>query len=155
MRIVRDMSLALMAALVAAPAVAQDTTTSSDTIAVTTAAVTVRAQPMASAGVVAHLPASTLVRLYSCTAGWCRVAAQQARTGYALEEYLNRHPATTTSPQGRGYVNSKGEWVRSPITTPDNRPPNGAKAHCRDGTYSFSQSRRGTCSHHGGVAEWL
>jgi hypothetical protein len=24
-----------------------------------------------------------------------------------------------------------------------------------DGTYSFSQSRRGTCSHHGGVAKWL
>ncbi|WP_289144502.1 DUF3761 domain-containing protein, partial [uncultured Bacteroides sp.] len=28
-------------------------------------------------------------------------------------------------------------------------------ALCRDGTYSFSKSRRGTCSHHGGVAKWL
>jgi len=27
-------------------------------------------------------------------------------------------------------------------------------AKCRDGTLSYSQSRRGTCSHHGGVAEW-
>lgn len=26
---------------------------------------------------------------------------------------------------------------------------------CRDGTYSFSQHRAGTCSHHGGVARWL
>src|SRR5205807_6581475 len=25
----------------------------------------------------------------------------------------------------------------------------------RDGSYSFSQSRRGTCSHHGGVARWM
>jgi hypothetical protein len=25
---------------------------------------------------------------------------------------------------------------------------------CADGTYSFSQHRRGTCSHHGGVARW-
>ena len=27
-------------------------------------------------------------------------------------------------------------------------------ALCRDGTYSYSAHRRGTCSHHGGVAEW-
>jgi uncharacterized protein YraI len=33
--------------------------------------------------------------------------------------------------------------------------PAGASARCSDGTYSFSQNRRGTCSHHGGVAEWL
>ncbi|WP_246281870.1 DUF3761 domain-containing protein [Fodinicola acaciae] len=26
---------------------------------------------------------------------------------------------------------------------------------CRDGTYSYSQHRRGTCSHHHGVATWL
>ncbi len=34
-------------------------------------------------------------------------------------------------------------------------PPPGATARCKDGTYSFSQTRQGTCSHHGGVAEWL
>jgi hypothetical protein len=34
-------------------------------------------------------------------------------------------------------------------------PPSGASARCRDGTYSYSQNRRGTCSHHGGVAEWF
>ena len=28
-------------------------------------------------------------------------------------------------------------------------------AICRDGTYSYSQTRQGTCSHHEGVAEWL
>jgi hypothetical protein len=33
--------------------------------------------------------------------------------------------------------------------------PAGATAICNDGTYSFSQSRRGTCSHHGGVNRWL
>ncbi|MER5401326.1 DUF3761 domain-containing protein [Streptomyces sp. NPDC002599] len=26
---------------------------------------------------------------------------------------------------------------------------------CGDGTYSHSAHRRGTCSHHGGVANWL
>ena len=34
-------------------------------------------------------------------------------------------------------------------------PPPGATALCRDGTYSFSKHRSGTCSHHGGVARWL
>ena len=33
--------------------------------------------------------------------------------------------------------------------------PPGATAHCRDGTFSFSQHHQGTCSHHGGVAQWL
>ena len=33
--------------------------------------------------------------------------------------------------------------------------PPGATALCRDGTYSFSRHRSGTCSHHGGVARWL
>src|SRR6266568_2484705 len=28
-------------------------------------------------------------------------------------------------------------------------------ARCSDGTYSYSAHRRGTCSHHRGVAEWL
>ena len=28
-------------------------------------------------------------------------------------------------------------------------------AVCNDGTYSYSQNRRGTCSHHGGVRRWL
>lgn len=51
------------------------------------------------------------------------------------------------------YINSKGVRVRRPIRS--STVPAGATARCRDGTYSFSQSRRGTCSHHGGVAEWL
>lgn len=51
------------------------------------------------------------------------------------------------------YVNSKGQTVKRPENC--SAPPQGATAQCRDSTYSFSQSRRGTCSHHGGVAKWL
>jgi hypothetical protein len=51
------------------------------------------------------------------------------------------------------YVNSKGETVKRPENC--SAAPKGATAQCADGTYSFSQSRRGTCSHHGGVAKWL
>jgi len=51
------------------------------------------------------------------------------------------------------YVNSAGNTVCSPENSAS--APSGATAKCVDGTYSFSQSRRGTCSSHGGVAEWL
>ncbi len=51
------------------------------------------------------------------------------------------------------YLNSKGQTVKRPENC--SGPPQGATARCRDGTYSFSQSRRGTCSHHNGVAKWL
>ena len=51
------------------------------------------------------------------------------------------------------YTNSKGETVKRPENC--SAAPQGATAQCSDGTYSFSQGRRGTCSHHGGVAKWL
>lgn len=53
------------------------------------------------------------------------------------------------------YTNSKGESVHSPAHTKNGEVPEGASAQCRDGSYSFSRSHRGTCSHHGGVAHWL
>lgn len=51
------------------------------------------------------------------------------------------------------YVNSRGHCVHRPVRA--NHVPFGATARCRDGSYSFSESRRGTCSWHGGVASWL
>ena len=43
-------------------------------------------------------------------------------------------------------------WAATAVADP---APPGATARCRDGTYSYSQHRSGTCSHHGGVAVWL
>lgn len=51
------------------------------------------------------------------------------------------------------YLNSDGQCVPDPVAA--NSPPPGATAKCNDGTYSFSKHHSGTCSHHGGVAEWL
>jgi len=59
-------------------------------------------------------------------------------------------PATNKCPNGT-YKNSAGNTVCRPAQT----NTGGATAQCRDGSYSYSQSRRGTCSHHGGVARWL
>ncbi len=105
-------------ALCIVPARAQDTLSTTDTLAYTTTIVTVRAKPFVNAQSLGRVDAAAPVRLYT-------------------------------------YVNSRGEWVPSPTRTPNDSAPVGASAHCRDGTYSFSRSRRGTCSHHGGVAEWL
>jgi hypothetical protein len=43
------------------------------------------------------------------------------------------------------------------ITTPPaaGNVPGGATAHCQDGTFSFSQTRAGTCAQHSRVAQWL
>jgi len=53
------------------------------------------------------------------------------------------------------YVNKQGATVHSPAHSKSGAVPDGASAQCRDGTYSFSQHRSGTCSHHGGVSKWL
>jgi hypothetical protein len=51
------------------------------------------------------------------------------------------------------YRNVDGICVPRP--TQADAPPAGATAECKDGTYSFSKHRSGTCSHHGGVKRWL
>ena len=43
----------------------------------------------------------------------------------------------------------------APTATAGNTDPTGATAKCKDGTYSKSQHHSGTCSSHGGVAQWL
>ena len=53
------------------------------------------------------------------------------------------------------YRNVDGAVVHSPAHTDTGAAPVGASARCRDGSFSFSAHRRGTCSHHGGVARWL
>jgi hypothetical protein len=54
-----------------------------------------------------------------------------------------------------GYRRLSSPGLRAPAQVDTHGAPAGASAQCRDGTYSFSRSRRGTCSHHGGVARWL
>lgn len=73
----------------------------------------------------------------------------------------SRYPDTHSSPQESqliehgSYTNSDGKRVHSPAHTRNGKAPEGASARCRDGSYSFSQHRRGTCSRHGGVENWL
>jgi hypothetical protein len=68
-------------------------------------------------------------------------------------------PAPDSQLQGSGlcaadyYRNSSGNCVHRPEQAPAR--PAGATPKCSDGAYSFSQHRQGTCSGHGGVAQWL
>lgn len=55
----------------------------------------------------------------------------------------------------RHYKTKDGHEVHSPALSSNDKVPVGASAKCLDGTYSFSQHRRGTCSRHGGVGKWL
>jgi len=72
-----------------------------------------------------------------------------------VEEKKVEAPAVkSTASCGEDYYrNVDGDCVHRPTAAPS--APAGATARCRDGTYSYSQHRSGTCSHHGGVASWL
>jgi hypothetical protein len=81
---------------------------------------------------------------YVCNTFLKNVSSSSKRYGYS---------STSSNTEIKYYRNSKGRKVQSP--TYYSTVPAGATAVCNDGTYSFSYSRRGTCSHHGGVRKWL
>jgi hypothetical protein len=78
---------------------------------------------------------------------------QGAGTGPSNTAQTNGQQAQPSCTNNGTYTNSRGQTVPRPQNC--SAPPKGATAQCRDGSYSFSQSRSGTCSHHGGVAKWL
>jgi hypothetical protein len=60
----------------------------------------------------------------------------------------------STTTNSRTSTTSKSTRTISPSIS-EKTTLSGASARCRDGSLSFSQNRRGTCSHHGGVAQWF
>ena len=119
------------------------------------------------------IPKGTAVTIdEDCNCSWVFVE-YNGYVGYVSTKYLSKNPVShkfkpntsrrkitfynptnsrVRSNRVRYYTNKYGNRVQSP--TIYNSKPAGATALCRDGTYSFSQNRRGTCSHHGGVAIW-
>lgn len=82
------------------------------------------------------------------------VTVQKDYNQQVSTQYVSSSNTKSTSTQKvKYYTNVDGEKVQSP--TNYSTPPTGATALCKDGTYSFSKNRCGTCSHHGGVAKWL
>lgn len=74
---------------------------------------------------------------------------QQQPTGNNATQ-AQRAPAVTSCGEDY-YRNVDGVCVHRPSSS----VCEGATAKCRDNTCSFSQHRQGTCSGHGGVAQWL
>jgi hypothetical protein len=72
-----------------------------------------------------------------------------------LRGILGAEPNEAELQTHRHYRAKNGQEVHSPSKSKNGQVPAGASAQCRDGTYSFSQHRRGTCAHHGGVSSWL
>jgi hypothetical protein len=131
----------------------------------------------AAAPVAAAKPAPA-ARNYDCTkAGNANKAACKA----AAAPVTTTKPAPAPTPTARNYDCTKAgnanktackgasSTATGPVPTakpaPMARPaptaaaapaqPGKPTAQCKDGTYSMSQHRSGTCSHHGGVANWL
>lgn len=120
----------------------------------TTANLNLREDSNASSNVITVLPRGTVVHVAKeCDCEWILVS-YEGKVGYVYSKYLHKDkPAKVHSKAVKYYTNSTGDRVQSP--THYNSTPAGATALCWDGTYSFSQSRRGTCSRHGGVKVWL
>ncbi|TXN67751.1 DUF3761 domain-containing protein [Methylobacterium sp. WL6] len=88
-------------------------------------------------------------------AAWLRLAAvgcifASSPFGAASREF--REPDEHSLDRHGHYHSRDGSTVHQPAHTGDGSKPEGASAHCRDGTWSFSHTHRGTCSRHGGVA---
>lgn len=116
-------------------------------------------QPAAAAAALDLLTASQTPPVNPVTPVSGSPASQQPPTPTPAQVSAPAQTQPTNQPESSGlsndsyYKNVDGNQVHSPAYS--NTVPAGASAQCGDGTYSFSQNRRGTCSHHGGVAEWL
>jgi hypothetical protein len=81
-------------------------------------------------------------------------ASQVAAPRIAAVAPAPLHSAQASSScDASAYRNSDGKCIPRPQQAA--AAPAGATTRCSDGDYSFSQHRRGTCSGHGGVAQWL
>jgi hypothetical protein len=78
--------------------------------------------------------------------------ASASKTSAPAKSSATKKPSSSCDTSTH-YVNSSGNCVLRPTASPP--APGGASAKCKDGTLSFSQHRSGTCSGHGGVAQWL
>lgn len=93
---------------------------------------------------------------------------KQANTLVEIDHALITQPGVT---QAAPTVTPAPAWTRGPVSpiqatttiapaatsapASTSAAPSGATALCKDGSYSFSQHRKGSCAEHKGVAQWL
>src|ERR1700676_4048783 len=86
-------------------------------------------------------------------AGKSATAAAPASTESASPAAAPASPAA--APKAAPAAAPKAAPAAKATATTGNTDPTGATAKCKDGTYSKSKHHTGSCSHHGGVAEFL
>lgn len=127
-----------------------------------TSDINLRNGPSTSFNIIRTIPKGAILLLDdNCKQCKWKKVYYNGRTGYVSSKYISKNNYTDTyisqkksyNRSNNYYINTRGNRVQSP--TYYQSQPSGASAICRDGTYSFSQSRRGTCSRHGGVSSWL
>lgn len=110
----------------------------------------------------------TLIGLLSLVAGWCILAADTCDLNTASSPSADTTADTSTSAPLSTSAPPEPTPTLAPAPPPTQAPPlppssgfdhqaakaAGASAICNDGSWSYSQHRRGTCSHHGGVNWW-
>ena len=75
------------------------------------------------------------------------------KTASAAKAVENKMAAApVASPKAAAHANAKSAVA---VTDASNTVAAGATAKCKDGTFSHSQHRTGSCSGHGGVASWM
>jgi Protein of unknown function (DUF3761) len=80
--------------------------------------------------------------------------AGKSATSAAPATTESASPAATPAPSAAAAQTAPAGKSAATATT-GNTDPTGATAKCKDGTYSKSKHHTGSCSHHGGVAEFL
>lgn len=113
----------------------------------TTSDLNLRLRPDPNSSPIYIIPKGDLVNLFeNCNCDWIKVnyyGCIGCVNSFFLKDY--NYKIKTINRGGKSFNSSSDFKFLS------NKP----SAICRDGTYSFSAHRRGTCSHHGGVARWL
>jgi hypothetical protein len=112
------------------------------------AAADTAAEPAAPAAAPATAAPAVAGAALTCKDGTTSTASGRgACSGHGGVQKASKHKAATDT----------AAEPAAPAAAPaaGNTNPAGATAKCKDGTYSKSQHRRGTCSKHGGVADWL
>jgi Protein of unknown function (DUF3761) len=146
----------------AAPVAVAETTLAPTTTSATTTTTTATAATATNTGA-APTVETTVAPTAAPTFSSAQLAYFEAIDNASKAPQPPQPPATTVPPVANAtpavgcgdasYVNSQGNCIQRPIAA--SSAPAGATAKCNDGTYSFSQSRSGTCSKHKGVAVWL
>ena len=103
---------------------------------------------------------SIIVRCADGTTSWATGRGACSHHGGVADARETREPRTQAreprTQERESRTQQRDTRKDSPWWAPkDEHAPGKPMARCRDGSISYSTQHRGTCSHHGGVADWL